>query len=67
MKRNSKIAALAGFTAFAICFPANAAKPADHSGVPFGRGFPGGAHFNLDILAKDANSICPDAQYDVYE
>ncbi|SCZ65959.1 hypothetical protein [Thiohalomonas denitrificans] len=64
MKKIYKTAALAALAAAALSFSAYAAKPVDSSGVPFGNGYPSGPHFNLNILAKNADFTCPEASYD---
>ena len=43
---------------------AHAAKPADSAGLPFGNGFPSGAHFNLNLIAKQDHFTCPEAAFD---
>lgn len=43
---------------------ANAAKPVDSTGVPFGNGFPSGPHFNLNMSAKQDHFTCPEPSFD---
>ena len=43
---------------------AQAAKPVDPGGVPFGNGFPSGPHFNLNLSAKPDHFTCPTPSYD---
>jgi hypothetical protein len=43
---------------------AEAAKPVDSTGVPFGNGFPSGPHYNLNLSAKQDNFTCPEPSYD---
>lgn len=43
---------------------AHAVKPVDETGVPFGNGFPSGPHFNLNLIGKKANFICPPPEFD---
>lgn len=44
--------------------PVQAAKPSDPgTGLPFGNGFPSGAHFNLNLIAKSDNFACPSPEY----
>jgi hypothetical protein len=43
---------------------AEAEKPRDETGVPFGNGFPSGKHYNLNILAKKDHFTCPAPEID---
>jgi hypothetical protein len=43
---------------------AQAAKPVDSAGVPFGNGFPSGPHFNLNLSAKQGHFTCPPPSFD---
>jgi len=43
---------------------AQAAKPVDSGGVPFGNGFPSGEHYNLNLIAKKDSFSCPEPTYD---
>jgi hypothetical protein len=54
---------LGGFV-LALCSSANAGKPVDDNGIPFGNGFPSGEHYNLIIHGKKAEFQCPDAEFD---
>jgi hypothetical protein len=56
--------ALVGMMLLAFVSPANAKKPVDNNGIPFGNGFPSGEHFNLNIIAKKDNFTCPAPEYD---
>jgi hypothetical protein len=47
-----------------IGITAEADKPVDENGVPFGNGFPSGKHFNLNIIAKKDNFTCPAPEFD---
>jgi hypothetical protein len=48
----------------ALVISADAAKPVDDNGVPFGNGAPSGEHFNLVLLGKKDNFACPPPEYD---
>jgi hypothetical protein len=48
----------------AATFTVYADKPVDSGGVPFGNGFPSGAHFNLNIIGKRDNFVCTPAEYE---
>lgn len=41
-----------------------AAKPTDPSGLPYGNGFPSGAHWNLNLIAKKPHFACPAGEFD---
>jgi hypothetical protein len=47
-----------------LALPVHAAKPVDHSGLPYGNGFPSGPHFNLNFLGKKDGFNCPPPEYD---
>ena len=55
---------LVGIMLLLCAVPADAAKRTTSLGVPFGNGFPKGNHFNLNIIAKRDNFVCPEPVYD---
>ena len=42
---------------------ANAGKPEGDGGIYIGNGFPGGPHFNLNVIAKKAEFTCPQQEF----
>ncbi len=68
--RTDAAKALMGYLLMGLIFvaaapmTAQAAKPVDSAGVPFGNGFPSGAHFNLNMIGKKANFTCPAPEFD---
>ena len=63
LSRKPLIVVLAS-TALIAAVEAHAAKPVDSSGLPFGNGFPSGAHFNLNLSAKADHFTCPEPSFD---
>jgi hypothetical protein len=58
--RAARVLSTAALLAGAIAVPsAQAAKPVDDSSVPYGNGFPSGAHYNLNLIAKKPGFNCP--------
>ncbi|MEN8131992.1 MAG: hypothetical protein ABFS45_17785 [Pseudomonadota bacterium] len=47
-----------------LAINADAAKPTDDQGLPFGNGFPSGPHHNLILNAKKTDFNCPPAEFD---
>lgn len=65
MKKAVK-ATIIAISALAFALTAYAAKPVNSLGVPFGNGFPSGAHFNLNIIGKKDNFACPAPEFDPF-
>lgn len=50
-------------TLLSFALSANAGKPVDDQGIPFGNGFPSGYHYNLNLIGKKDNFNCPQPEF----
>ena len=50
---------LVGLVAMGMATAAFAGKPTDSAGEFLGNGYPGGPHFNLNLLGKKDHFTCP--------
>ena len=62
MKRTLAVSLFATVVLALIVGPAMAGKPST-DGVFNGNGFPSGPHYNLNIIAKKAEFLCPEQEY----
>jgi hypothetical protein len=64
MKRSINLF-VAAVTFLALEITSHAGKPVGETGMPFGDGFPGGYHYDLNIFGKQGNFTCPPPEYGV--
>ncbi|MHA2403903.1 MAG: hypothetical protein ACXADH_12985 [Candidatus Kariarchaeaceae archaeon] len=61
--KKSIIIFVAAITFITPGIAAHAGKQVDESGIPSGKGFPSGHHYNLNITDKQEQFTCPPPDY----